>query len=345
VATTLTTLATLACDHPLGARLEPDTLLPDGARRAARPLVGPDRLAGLPAARWLIRRQLSGMFGGPDLGRPGDPGLLPTEAVSWRVLAEPAAIAGGLRGLLLQTVHPLAMAGVAEHSRYESDPLGRLAGTSAWVTVSTFGSAERTLELARRVRAMHRRVRGVADGRAYAADDPQLLAWVQSTLTASLLATHQLFAPRPLSPSDADRFVREQAFLGALLDPRTDLQRARRDGIDAASTLPLLAEGSLATDRAGLAAGLRRWAPTLHVGPTARATIDFLRRAPLPTTARPPYLVMLAGAGASLPPALAAPLGLETSLSRIRALAALLTSMRAGVGLSPSLALAREERG
>ena len=331
--------------HPLGGGLDPATLVPTWAFRAARPLVGPPAPAGLPGVQWLIRRQLSGMFGGPGLGRPGTPGLLPPESVSWRVLAEPAGIAGGVRSLLLQSAHPLAMAGVAQHSRYETDPLGRLAGTSAWVTVATYGSADQALGLARRIRAMHARVRGVApDGRPYAADDPDLLAWVQSSLTASLLATHQLFSPRPLTPEEADRFVLEQAFLGAVLDPRADAQRVRAEGLAAARSLPLIADGVLAVNRRGLADALRTWGPTLEVGPAAKDTVAFLRRAPLPPTARPAYRVLLAGAGASLPPTLASPLGLSVSPARIRALAALLTAMRTGVGLSPSLTVARTER-
>jgi hypothetical protein len=339
---TITTGA-LVGGPPAGSALEATTLVPAWAERAARPLVGPSRVAGIPAVRWAIRRQLSGLFGAPDLGRPGAPGLLAPDAVSWRVLAEPASIAGGVRALLLQTAHPLAMAGVADHSRFQADPLGRLAGTSAWVTVSTFGSADRALVLARRVRAMHARVTGVApDGRPYAADDPDLLAWVQSTLTASLLATHQLFAPRALVLAEVDRFVREQALLGALLDPRTDLEQVRREGIDAVATAPLLGEGTLATDARGLAEALRRWSPTLRVGAAARSTVGFLRRPPLPPTVLPAYRVLLGGAGATLPYPLAEALGFVGSPARVRGLAALLTAMRVGVGLSPSLAQAHQ---
>ena len=338
-------MPTVAAVHPLGPGLDPVTLAPPWAQRrdAGRALV---RLpAGVPGLQWAIRRQLTQLFGGPDLGSPGQPGLLPRDAVSWRVLAEPASIAGGVRSLLLQTTHPLAMAGVAQHSRYETDPLGRLAGTSSWVTVGTFGSAEQALAIARRVRAMHVRVRGhAADGRAYAADDPDLLAWVQSTLTASLLATHQRFAPRPLDPAARDRFILEQSALGAVLDPRVDLSTLRGDVVAGADRLPLIAEGRLATDASGLAASLRRWSTALEVTDQARATVAFLRRAPLPPAVRPAYRLLLAGVGATLPTSLATPLGLTSDAARVRALAALLATMRATVGLSPSATVAHDER-
>jgi uncharacterized protein (DUF2236 family) len=337
--------ADLQARHPLGEGLDPATLVPDAARRAAHRITALPLPAGTPGLQGLVRRQLTGLFGSPDLGADGQAGLLPRDAVSWTVLAEPASIAGGVRSLLLQAAHPLAMAGVARHSRYETDPLGRLAGTSAWVTVATFGSAAQALGIARRVRGMHRTVRGVtADGRPYAADDPDLLAWVQSSLTASLLASHELFAPRPLTAAEADRFVREQSFLGALLDPRVDLGAARSAGPATAEGMPLIRDGLLATDRDGLARALRGWAPALEIGAEARDTVAFLRAAPLPVTVRPAFRVLLAGVGATLPATLAHPLGLDTRPGRVRAAAGLVATMRATVGLSPSLAVARSQR-
>jgi uncharacterized protein (DUF2236 family) len=340
-----TTTRDVTADHPLGPGLDPVTLVPEAAFAAVRPVAGLPLPVGIPGVRSLVRRQLARLFGGSGPGRPGGVGLLPRDAVSWHVLAEPASIAGGVRSLLLQATHPLAMAGVVQHSRFESDPLGRLAGTSAWVTVAAFGSAEEALRLARTIRGMHRGVRGHApDGRRYAADDAELLAWVQSSLTASLLATHQLFAPRPLSDGEADRFVLEQSALGAVLDPRIDLEDVRPGDLEAAVTLPLLAEGTLATDRRSLAQAFRAWAPDLVVGDDARDTVAFLRSAPLPATVRAAYRVLLEGVGATLPASLGTPLGLGQGATRLRAAAGLVTAMRAGVGLSPSLDAARANR-
>jgi uncharacterized protein (DUF2236 family) len=338
--------------HPLGDGLDPVTLVPREALRAARPFAS-DRLpAGLPGVQPLVRRQLAGLFGRPDLGGSGQPGLLPREAVSWRVLGEPSSIAGGVRSLLLQATHPIAMTGVARHSRYETDPLGRLAGTSAWVTAATFGSVDRAVELARTVRRMHARVRGVAaGGEPYAADDPELLAWVQDSLTASLLAAHQLFAPTPLTRHEIDRFILEQSTLGAVLDPRVDLAEVLRhryevpgDLTPLVAVLPLVVEGVLPRTAAELAESFRRRAGELEVRTEARATVRFLRSAPVPRPTRVAYRTMLAGAAASLPQGLAEALGIQPTTGHVRAAAALLAAMRVTTGCSPSLAVADRDR-
>jgi uncharacterized protein (DUF2236 family) len=353
VAQVTRTSETVGTVHPLGDGLDPVTLVPEAALRAARPLVAARLPEGLPLTQALVRRQLGGLFGHPGFGEPGRPGLLPREAVSWRVLGEPASIAGGVRSLLLQATHPIAMTGVARHSRYETDPLGRLAGTSAWVTVATFGSVDRAVELARTVRAMHARVRGIAHGGIrYAADDPELLAWVQVSLTASLLAAHQLYAPTPLEPDEVDRFVLEQSVAGAVLDPRVDLATVVRLRTDTpedlaplAGRLPLVVEGVLPSSGAALADSFRRRAGELEIRAEARATVRFLRAAPLPRVTRVPYRALLAGAAASLPPGLATALGIQPTMADVRAAAVVLTAMRVTTGRSPSLALAERERG
>jgi uncharacterized protein (DUF2236 family) len=93
---------------------------------------------------------------------------------------------GGVRALLLQSLHPLAMAGVAGHSGYRSDPWGRLARTSYFLAVTTFGPADDAQALVDRINEIHLRVRGRAiDGRPYAASDPHLLRWVHLAETDS----------------------------------------------------------------------------------------------------------------------------------------------------------------
>jgi uncharacterized protein (DUF2236 family) len=343
---------TLGGAHPLGDGIDPVTLVPAEAIRLARPFASRRLPAGLPVVQPLVRRQLSGLFGRPDLGTPGSPGLLPRDAVSWRVLGEPASIAGGVRSLLLQAAHPVAMTGVARHSRYETDPLGRLAGTSAWVTVATFGSVQRAVELATAIRGMHARVRGIAHGGVrYAADDPELLAWVQDSLTASLLAAHQLFAPDPLDDDERDRFVLEQSVLGGVLDPRVDLEAVVRrrcedpdDLAGLAAELPLVAEGNLPRSGAELAEGFRRRIPELEVRAEARSTVRFLRAAPVPRVTRVPYRTILTGAAATLPRGLAHALGTAPTAADVRAVAALLATMRLTTGRSPSLRVAARDR-
>jgi len=159
--------------------------------------------------------------GSPD-GRPDwveqiaigdDVGLFGPDSPVWKVHGDIATLVGGVRALLLQAAHPAALTGVAEHSRYETDPLGRLAGTSRWLTITTFGSTEAIAREARRVNAMHTRVSGDYITKAgtqspYKASDPSYLLWVHCAFTDSFLQTHLAFHPEF---KDGDQYVREWA--------------------------------------------------------------------------------------------------------------------------------------
>ena len=125
---------------------------------------------------------------------------------------------GGLRALLLQSLHPLAMAGVAEHSNYRDDPWGRLQRTSIFLAETTFGSAVDAQRAVDRVRGIHRRVHGVAaDGRAYTATDPHLLEWVHIAEADSFLRAHQLYGAAPLDQAGRDGYVADMAEIAAKL--------------------------------------------------------------------------------------------------------------------------------
>ena len=157
---------------------------------------------------------------------PGDPGLLGPDSVSWRVLADASSLLGGVRALLQQACHPLVMQGVADHSAFRHDPLGRLQRTVAYVAVMTYGSLDEVHQMAAAVNAAHKHVRGVMDdGTEYSADDPHLKMWVHCTLTESLLLAWQAYGPDRLTPAEADQFVAEQAstvvLLGVLDAPLT----------------------------------------------------------------------------------------------------------------------------
>jgi uncharacterized protein (DUF2236 family) len=124
----------------------------------------------------------------------------------------PAMMIGGLAALLLQTLHPLAMAGVADHSNYREDPLGRLYRTAAFVGATTFGTIEEARRAIDHVRAVHRSIEGVApDGRHYAADDPELLTWIHVAETMSFLGAAERFGPLRLGPADRDDYYRDTA--------------------------------------------------------------------------------------------------------------------------------------
>ena len=197
-----------------------------------------------------------------------------------RVHADSAMFVGGLRALLLQSLHPLAMAGVAGHSGYRGDPWGRLARTSTFLAYTTFATEDDAQQMIDRVRAVHERVRGkTADGRPYRASDPHLLTWVHVAEADSFLAAHQRYGERPLTAGECDEYVAQSAriarALGAEVVPQTvseltDCFASYRDELEA--------------------------------GPDALDTAHFLlREPPLPRPVRAPYGLLAAGSVALLP--------------------------------------------
>lgn len=139
--------------------------------------------------------------------------------MSWRVLGDVSSMVGGIRALVVQGAHPEVVAGVADHSHYRDDPLGRLSRTSAYVTASTFGAGPEVEQAVAVVRAAHRVVHGRSHrGRPYSATDQALAAWVHNVLTDSFLSAYRHFGPQRLTRSEADQFVLEQSRLGRMLD-------------------------------------------------------------------------------------------------------------------------------
>jgi uncharacterized protein (DUF2236 family) len=196
------------------------------------------------------------------------------------VHADSAMFIGGLRALLLQSLHPLAMAGVAGHSGYRGDPWGRLQRTSYFLAVTTFGLAADADATVARVKGIHRRVRGVApDGRPYAASDPHLLKWVHVAEVDSFLSTHQRYGAAPLSRADADGYVADTSRVAralGVLDPPTTVAELKHQ--------------------------LNAYRAELESTAEARAAARFLLvRPPLPLYARPPYAILASAAVASLP--------------------------------------------
>ena len=136
----------------------------------------------------------------------------------WRIHADTSMFAGGIRALLLQSLHPVAMLGVSQHSGFRGDPWGRLQRTSRFLATTTYGTiadAERSIAI---VRAIHRRVRGTTNsGRKYRADDPHLLGWIHAAEVDSFLTTYRVFGAEPLDEADADAYVRQSGFVAARL--------------------------------------------------------------------------------------------------------------------------------
>ncbi len=212
-------------------------------------------------------------------GKPGPRWFTPTDPV-WRVHEDASMFPGGIAALLMQTLHPLAMAGVAGHSGYRSDPWGRLKRTSDYIAITTYATIPDAEALIARVRARHEQVRGKDyRGRPYRASDPNLLAWVHAAEIQAFLWAHQAYGAKPLSDAAADMYV-EQAGLPAaklgVLDPPCSV--------------------------AELAGAIESMRPQLEVSPEALDTVDFLLRTPpVSMGARAGYQLLAYGAVAVLP--------------------------------------------
>jgi uncharacterized protein (DUF2236 family) len=165
----------------------------------------------------LIERYAAAFVSGVP-GRPEDDGFFGPASVTWRLAADLSAPVAGLRSVLVQALHPLAMAGVDQHSDWRTDPVGRLAATSAYLATLTYGDQAAAGRAARRVRAIHEHVRGTdtVTGRPYAAGDPALLLWVHTALVDSVLAAARMFGTPP-TEADADAHVAEMTVSAELL--------------------------------------------------------------------------------------------------------------------------------
>ena len=210
---------------------------------------------------------------GPRWFEPGSP--------VQRVHGDASMFIGGMRALMLQSLHPKAMQGVADHSGYRGDMWGRLARTSTFLATTTFATAADAEAAVDAVRRIHGRVRGsMPDGEPYSADDPHLLRWVHVAEVDSFLRAHQRYGARPLDQAGRDRYLAQAATvaerLGAEEVPRTEAE---------------------------LKETMALYRPELHGTEVARDAIGWLVRHPeLPLAARPGYLLIAASAIALLPP-------------------------------------------
>jgi uncharacterized protein (DUF2236 family) len=242
-----------------------------------------------PVAEAVRRRLGSELFGrvaGPDgpavasriHDTPGDRWFGPDRPIR-TIHGDASMFIGGLRALLLQSLHPLAMAGVAGHSGYRSDPWGRLQRTSTFLAVTTYGTAEDAQAAVDRVRSVHLRVRGKFEGQSYRASDPHLLGWVHAAEVDSFLRAYATYGARPLRPEEADGYLEDTARIAAALgvvDPPTN--------------------------RTELVRQLAAYQPELCATQQAREAARFLLlEPPLPWAARPAYALLAANAIVTLP--------------------------------------------
>lgn len=243
--------------------------------------------AAVPVAQAAVRGGLARLFRGDE--RPvvtsapvatGEPGWFGPDSTTWRVHADTAMFVGGMAALMLQALHPRAMAGVADDSAFLSDPLGRLRRTAAFVGATAYGTSEEAARACAMVRRIHEKVAGTTpDGRPYAANEPELLDWVHVAEFAAFAAAHRRFGADPMTVAELDRYLDEVARVAVELgDPSPPRSWAELD------------------------AALGRHRSQLAVGEQARRAWHFLDEVRLPAPLVPAYRVLFAGAVACLPP-------------------------------------------
>jgi uncharacterized protein (DUF2236 family) len=229
--------------------------------------------ARISARDWSAEEDLLGFFG-PD-------------SVTWKVHADPVYSVGGLRALLLQALHPVAMDGVARNSTFRESPWQRLVRTAEYVDVLTFGTRREAVRAVRRVRGLHRPLSGTEEttGRSYRVDDPDLLLWVHNCEVDSLLDVARRVGV--VTDAEADRYVAEQVTAAELI------------GVDPADVPASVAE---------LADYFERVRPQLALTPAGREAWRFLVVPPMPrwvqflTPARPAWGSLASLGVATLPP-------------------------------------------
>ena len=278
---------------------------------------------------WSIRTVLSGSATRKFAPTPGAPTLLPTGGAAWLVHAEASMMVGGIRALLLQSLHPVAMQGVGEHSDFRDDPLGRLRRTVFFLGTTTYCSLPEAEAAIAAVRRVHLSVSGVTpEGRHYRADDPDLLAWVHATEVDSFLAAFLRYGRRPrrrgavLAPNLRPHALHPESASSGGNRPAEPLDRPRRrDAREVASGrgIPLadlpdryVAEMATVAKRLGidepprshaeLAATIDGFRPAVAATELSRQAAYFLRAFPLPPVARLAYGVLFWAAFDSLPP-------------------------------------------
>jgi uncharacterized protein (DUF2236 family) len=236
--------------------------------------------------RQRIERQVLSLTGlslkGVDFESPtGDPGLFGPQSISWRVHGDfTSMLIGGITALMLQMLHPAALAGVWDHSNFRKDMLGRLRRTGQFVAGTTFAGKDDADRLIERVRNIHDHVSGeTAYGVPYRASDPHLLTWVHVAEVSSFLDAHLRYRNPSLSLVDQDRYFSEIALvaerLGALNVPRS---------------------------RAEIAEFINRVRPELRMDSRTQEVLSVLFNAPAPSMIAKPFGRLMMRAGVDLLP-------------------------------------------
>lgn len=195
-----------------------------------------------------------------------DATIQPPQSATWQVHIDRSMWIGGVRGLMLQALHPVAMRGVWQNSNFQEDPIGRLQRTADFVGVVTWGTAEEADAIGRRVRGIHKalRIKDPDTGRTHRVDDPELLLWVHCAEVYSYLEIARRAGLR-LTDAQADRYLTEQKRSAAYVG---------------------LHEEDVPGTVAEMEAFFKEMRPELKVTPEARSTVRFLLWPKLPAEMR-----------------------------------------------------------
>lgn len=289
-------------------------------------------------ARW--HRELRGTFSNNaasipqwalDLERGEDGGYFGPGSAAWAVHGSMTTLVAGIQSLLIQALHPGALAGVHDHSSFRSDPLARLAGTIRWIFTISYGDTAAARQASEQVLGIHEYIRGSytansGEERNYTANDPDLLRWVHLAFTQAFLGTHQAYGDH--LPGGSDAYVADWAVAGALMqldNPPTTVSELNEQ--------------------------LAAFNDELRYDKRVAETVEFIKNPPLPRSQQLGYRVLFNAAVASLPPQYRSLLQLRTArlgpvpLPVALPTAAVFTVVRRGLGtISPSEAAARARR-
>jgi uncharacterized protein (DUF2236 family) len=164
------------------------------------------------------------------LDEAADWGLFGPESVTWKIHAHPILVVGGFRALMIQALHPLAMAGVTLYSDYKTDPLGRFRRTAQYIHQVVFSETAVAEAAAAHVRQVHDRVKGIdpVTGREFSGSDPDTLLWVHCAQAYSAMVARREFVG-DLTEEEQERYLREFVVAGELVGIPREMIPASRD--------------------------------------------------------------------------------------------------------------------
>jgi len=228
----------------------------------------------------LIRKSIREMVGGGGppvafLTPKGDRGLFGPESIAWKVHADfISMMIGGISSLIMQALHPQALAGVWDHSSFRRDLKGRLGRTAFFIAATTYGSTEMANSIIQKVNQIHTNITGFDEfGKPYSATDPHLLSWVHLTETFSFMQAFEDYRKEKITPQERDQYFCEMKTLGE-----------RMGALNLPSTY-------INTDSA-----IKKYIPELHYGERAKSIVELLEYFPSNLSAKP-FIKLITRAG------------------------------------------------